>query len=129
MSDPAPKQLVCGADLTLQTATTTAEITTSDGQLVVDVDGIAGLRELYGLQQSVESTAGNWLDGITNTIGEEVAVRIPVVVCVDGTPVARYDPTREQSRLSRLVGTPFRPVVSGVVTTGVRAAMRSLRRR
>lgn len=118
MTDSDPKQLVCGVDLTLQTATATIEITTSDGHLFVDADSISALRELYGLHRSVDSTANNWLTAIT-AASDSVVLRVPVVICVDGTPIARYDPT-DSSRLLRLVGTSLRPDLGGVARTAIR---------
>lgn len=124
MSDSDSKQLVCVVNLTVETATATIDITTSDGMLFVDADSLAGIRELYRLQQSVNSTMGAWLPQLSET-GEAVEIRVPVVVRVDSTPIVRYDPTAK-SRLSTLLGVPLQPDIGGIVRTGVREIRRKL---
>ncbi|ERH01078.1 MAG: hypothetical protein J07HN6_02710 [Halonotius sp. J07HN6] len=99
------RQLVVGADLTLESDRADVSISTADGTLVVAVESIGGLFALYDLQERVTGSAGEWLP-----TGDELPDETPLVfnapaeIRLRGHTVARYDPDGSAGLLGRLTG-------------------------
>ena len=99
------RQLVVGADLTLESDRADVSITTADGTLTVAVESVGGLFALHNLEESVTSSMGEWLP-----IGDELpddtplVFNAPAVIRLRGHTVARYNPNGTAGLLGRLTG-------------------------
>jgi hypothetical protein len=104
-SGSPPRQLVVGADLTLESDQADVSITTTDGKLVVAVESVGGLRELYNLEESVTGSASELLP-----VGDELpddslfAFNTPADVTLHGHTIAHYNPEGSAGLLGRLTG-------------------------
>ena len=106
-SGSPPRQLVVGADLTLESDRADVSITTADGTLLITVESIGGLAALYDLQERVIGSAGEWLPA-PDSLPDDAPIefKAPAVVQLRGHSIARYDPEGSTGLFGRTTGIP-----------------------
>jgi hypothetical protein len=108
--------LLIEAELTVDLPNSVLELHTEHDTLYVEAKSFAALRKL---RATAQSEAVDWLRQLG--LGSPLRIETPVLVRVQGVPVARYDPSQPPGRLADLFGiSPFRIDLSGVVQAGIR---------
>jgi hypothetical protein len=108
--------LLIEADLRVDLPNSVLELHTEHETLYVEARSFAALREI---RATAQSEAVDWLRQLG--VDSPLHIETPVLVRVQGVPVARYEPSRSRGRLADLLGlSPFRIDLSGALQAGLR---------
>jgi len=108
--------LLIDADLTVDLPESTLRLHTEAGTLYVEAPEFAALREL---RATADSDAIERLRALG--VGGPLTIETPVLVRVQGVPVARYEPSRPTGWLADRLGMdPFRVDLPGILQAAVR---------
>jgi len=116
---PRPERLTIEAALTLSTAQGTINIHTADSTLFVDADSLGVLRALYETTQGAMAAHSTEIPALDAVFDDgPIAVKFPIVVRVQGVPIARSTPEEPAGRIASLLGiAPFAPDPVGLART------------